>query len=150
MDLKKLGLKIQTLRKAKGFTQRTLSEDSGVAYATLQDLEKGSGNPTVGTLEALAKKLGEPLVDLFDPEKGSRMPAETLEPKGAKPGKHIKAVEPDPKFLEASAVLETWAEASPLSRLCAFWILSKDPIYLEKLKSLPNSAPFLQWLKKAP
>lgn len=78
MDLKKLGQKIQSLRKSAGFTQRALAADSGVAYATIQDLEKGMGNPTVATLEALAKKLGEPLIGLYNLEDGGRIPAEHL------------------------------------------------------------------------
>jgi len=76
MDKVKLGLKIRTLRDAGGYSQRTLSAKSGVAYATLQDIEKGKGNPTVDTIEALAKTLGEPLIGLYS----GRIPAEHLSP----------------------------------------------------------------------
>lgn len=61
MDKVKLGQKIRELRKRAGFSQRTLSDTSGVAYATLQDIEAGRGNPTIDTLFSLAKALGTTL-----------------------------------------------------------------------------------------
>ena len=46
------------LRKRKGITQTQLAEDSGIAQPDISLIERGEGNPTVATLNALAKPLG--------------------------------------------------------------------------------------------
>lgn len=39
-------------------TQETLAEISGVSLRTLKEIERGSGNPTLETLQKLANVLG--------------------------------------------------------------------------------------------
>lgn len=43
-----------------------LARRAGLSKATLSMLEAGDGNPTIGTLDALAVALGIPLTDLVD------------------------------------------------------------------------------------
>jgi transcriptional regulator with XRE-family HTH domain len=56
---------VRRLRSARGLSAAGLARASGVARATLAELEAGRGNPTVDTLYALASVLGVPLADLL-------------------------------------------------------------------------------------
>ena len=56
---------VRRLRAARGLSAAGLARASGVARATLAELEAGRGNPTVDTLYALASVLGVPLADLL-------------------------------------------------------------------------------------
>lgn len=49
---------VKRLRTARGLSQADLSRQSGVAKATLSQLEVGKANPTMETLFALARTLG--------------------------------------------------------------------------------------------
>jgi len=57
---------IRKLRIKKGMSQDRLSKDADLALNTIVKIETGeSPNPTVGTLEKLAKALGVPTAELF-------------------------------------------------------------------------------------
>lgn len=57
---------IRRYRKEKGFSQDHLSKEAGVAYNTIVKIESGENpNPTVDTLERIAKSLGIPIEKLF-------------------------------------------------------------------------------------
>ena len=56
---------VRRLRAARGLSAAGLARASGVARATLAELEAGRGNPTVETLYALASVLGVTLADLL-------------------------------------------------------------------------------------
>lgn len=58
---------LRRLRLARGLSLNELARQSSVAKATLAQLELGRGNPTVGTLMALATGLGVMLTDLINP-----------------------------------------------------------------------------------
>lgn len=45
-------------RKSSGLTQKQLSERTGIAQADISRLESGNGNPSLRTLERLAKGMG--------------------------------------------------------------------------------------------
>ena len=45
-------------RKAKGITQKELSERTGIAQGDISKLENGNGNPSVRTLQRLANAMG--------------------------------------------------------------------------------------------
>jgi transcriptional regulator with XRE-family HTH domain len=60
-----LSRNLRRLRHRRGFTLAALAEQSGIAKATLSNLERGVGNPTLETLFALAEGLGFPLGDLL-------------------------------------------------------------------------------------
>ena len=62
---------IQTLREAKGLTQRDLARKAQVTPAYIAQLETGTKkNPSLAVLQRLAKALGVPLHKLLD--SGSR------------------------------------------------------------------------------
>jgi XRE family transcriptional regulator, regulator of sulfur utilization len=52
-----LGLQFQDARNALGWSQRELSERSGVRQADISRIERGTGNPTEATLHRLAGAL---------------------------------------------------------------------------------------------
>src|SRR4051794_14931163 len=58
---------VRRLRTARGLSGAALARESGVARATLAELEAGRGNPTVETLYGLARVLGVTFADLLVP-----------------------------------------------------------------------------------
>src|SRR5919197_2220983 len=58
---------VRRLRTARGLSAAGLARESGVARATLTELEAPRGNPTVETLYGLAKVLGVTFADLLVP-----------------------------------------------------------------------------------
>jgi transcriptional regulator with XRE-family HTH domain len=58
---------LRRLRAERGMSTVVLARDSGVARATLAQLEAGRGNPTLETLYALANTLGVGLGELIAP-----------------------------------------------------------------------------------
>jgi ribosome-binding protein aMBF1 (putative translation factor) len=52
-----LGLQFRDARVARGWSQRELSEQSGVRQADISRIERGAGNPTEATLQRLASAL---------------------------------------------------------------------------------------------
>ncbi|MFH1868670.1 MAG: XRE family transcriptional regulator [Candidatus Omnitrophota bacterium] len=61
----KLGIKIRELRKSKKVTLKKLSEDSGVALATLSRIETDKMSGTVKSHQAIASALGLTLPQLY-------------------------------------------------------------------------------------
>jgi transcriptional regulator with XRE-family HTH domain len=64
MDTKTAGEIIRSIRRAKGLTQKQLSELSGVSYRVIQNIEYGK-NPTMDSYLAALTALGY----TFTPEK---------------------------------------------------------------------------------
>jgi len=57
---------IRLFRKEKGFSQDRLSKEAEVAYNTIVKIESGENpNPTIDTLERIAKALGVSIEKLF-------------------------------------------------------------------------------------
>lgn len=54
-----VGQAIAEAREEKGMSQRDLSSASGVMQADISKIEKGKGNPTLTTLQKIAKSLGK-------------------------------------------------------------------------------------------
>ena len=52
-------------RKEAGMTQQQLAEKSGVHQVNISRIEKGTGNPSVETLQKLAKGMGKKLIIAF-------------------------------------------------------------------------------------
>lgn len=135
MDLKKFGQKIQSLRKATGLSQRTLSEEAGVAFSTIQDIESGVGNPTLTTLDALGQKFEKQLVELI----GDR----PTQPQCQK----------IPDLRESVGLLNHYLNAEQDTRLLALWILTDDDSYLtqyEKVSKHPAEAVALRRILSRP
>jgi transcriptional regulator with XRE-family HTH domain len=63
--VKTIAANVRRLRTARGLSAAALARESGVARATLAELEAGRGNPTVETLYGLAKVLGITFADLL-------------------------------------------------------------------------------------
>jgi transcriptional regulator with XRE-family HTH domain len=62
----KLGKRVRELRKAKGWTQEKLEENSGLDRTYISDIERGVRNPSFKSLEKLAKALKVKVADLTD------------------------------------------------------------------------------------
>jgi len=62
-----VGANLRRLRAERGVSTVALARDSGVARATLAQLEAGRGNPTLETLYALANTLGVGLGEVIAP-----------------------------------------------------------------------------------
>ena len=68
MDCAKTGLFIKTVRKEKGLTQKQLAERTGIYQADISKIERGLSNPSLLTLERLAKGLGMKMtIDFEEP-----------------------------------------------------------------------------------
>ena len=65
MTRKTIGEAIKHWRKGRGLSQRNLAERTGLHYVHVGRLERGQGNPTLSTLETLAKVLGKRMADFF-------------------------------------------------------------------------------------
>jgi transcriptional regulator with XRE-family HTH domain len=60
-----LGRRIRELRKAKGWRQIDLAEHSGVHEVHISDLERGSREVGIRTLQSLARALGVSLAAML-------------------------------------------------------------------------------------
>lgn len=68
--------KINEIRKAKGISIDELCERSGLPRGTISKLTAGiTTNPTLGTMQAIARALGCRLDDFDDPPKTENAPA---------------------------------------------------------------------------
>jgi transcriptional regulator with XRE-family HTH domain len=63
--LKRIGQRIATLRKEKGWTQVQFSEMVGIKRSSLARIETGKVNCTILTLQGIAEQLSVPLTDLI-------------------------------------------------------------------------------------
>ncbi len=61
-----MGYRIAEVRKALGWTQERLSEESGVSRSIISELESGARcSTTTGTLMRIARALGVTIEELF-------------------------------------------------------------------------------------
>jgi len=54
-------------RRARNWTQGQLADKIGVAQSRISEIERGTGNPEIGTLSKLAKALGVSISALLMP-----------------------------------------------------------------------------------
>jgi transcriptional regulator with XRE-family HTH domain len=59
------GKRLAEIRRAKGFTQESLSEKTEVTALTIAYIEQGRQWPRISTMQSLAKCLGVPIAELF-------------------------------------------------------------------------------------
>lgn len=57
--------RIETLRKAKGYTQQALGEALGVSRQTIISLENGKYNPSLGLAHLIAKLFDLSIEEVF-------------------------------------------------------------------------------------
>jgi transcriptional regulator with XRE-family HTH domain len=126
-----LGDRLRRLRKGKGPSQLELEQLSGVSNTTIQEIERGDGNPTVETLQALADALDCEIEDFLGEGK-----AETLQP--------------SVDWNECARVLEALQSAPEHRKLLALHLLLKDDSYMKRLEKLEGFAPVAQLLRKVP
>jgi transcriptional regulator with XRE-family HTH domain len=73
---------LRKLRVARGLSQERVAHDAKLERRYVGGIERGEENPTVATLDQLAKALGAHISELFnEPPPGSRPPA------GLRPGR---------------------------------------------------------------
>lgn len=62
---KRFGERFRELREATGLSTREFADTAGIAYSQVWTIESGKGNPTLSTMEAIAKALGTDLSRLL-------------------------------------------------------------------------------------
>lgn len=138
VDKAYLGEKLKRLRKAKKLSQRALAAKSGVAYATIQELEKAKGNPKLDTLDALSQCLDEPLVIIPGPKVIDAPAALPAQPQY------------DPTVYELARIIHYVKHTEPVIRLSALLMLTGLKEYSQKLRAIPGGAPFASAIEKFP
>jgi transcriptional regulator with XRE-family HTH domain len=63
--LTQVGKRIRSLRGARGFSQEILAEKSSLHRTYIGGVERGLRNPSLKSLQRIAKGLGVGVVDLF-------------------------------------------------------------------------------------
>lgn len=63
----RLGARLRRLRRERNLTQEGLAERAGVSYKFLGEIERGTGNPSLDTLERVSRALNVEVTDLFGP-----------------------------------------------------------------------------------
>jgi transcriptional regulator with XRE-family HTH domain len=63
---KKLTMTLRRLRTKRGLSQQGLAEKSGLSREYVARLETGQHNPSLATLQKLAKALGVPVTALLE------------------------------------------------------------------------------------
>jgi len=71
-----LGKRVQRLRQKVGLSQEQLAERAGISPKNISELENGRGNPTLSSLEGLARALSISMAELFDLEHERSSPEE--------------------------------------------------------------------------
>jgi transcriptional regulator with XRE-family HTH domain len=67
--IRELGAKARRLRKERGLTRDELGDRSGLSPNYIGGVELGQRDPCLSTVEALARGLGIPVSELFEPTK---------------------------------------------------------------------------------
>lgn len=60
-----LGRRVRVLRLERDYTQERLAERAGISYKFVGEVERGTANASVDTLEKIASALDVDVVDLF-------------------------------------------------------------------------------------
>ena len=75
---KRIGWRIQTLRKLQGLTQEQLADRANLQRQHVSRIEAGRYAVTVDVLQAIAEALGM-TIDLIDPKLADMAPLKTLD-----------------------------------------------------------------------
>lgn len=63
-----VGEKLKAIREAKGISRTEVEKRSGISYSCIKELENGSSNPTLFTLEVLCDCYDVKLWEVLNPE----------------------------------------------------------------------------------
>ncbi|MFI5301298.1 MAG: helix-turn-helix domain-containing protein [Polyangiales bacterium] len=66
-ELRRIGLRLRSIRTERGFTQAEAAARSGLHTVQIARLEAGQRNVTISSLVALAQAFGVPLIELIAP-----------------------------------------------------------------------------------
>lgn len=66
--LEQIGKRVGAYRRNSGITLRDFAAETGISTATLSELERGIGNPSLHVLETLAAAIGVPVASFFQQE----------------------------------------------------------------------------------
>lgn len=71
-------LKVKELAQAKGWSQDTLARESGLTFTTVRRIwrDRGTEDPRLSTLSALATALGVSIDDLYETVEGEVQPSD--------------------------------------------------------------------------
>lgn len=64
----RFGKRVRDLRVQRGWTQEQLGEKAGKHWTYIGGIERGTRNPTIEVVEAIAHALEVPIADLFHVE----------------------------------------------------------------------------------
>lgn len=76
----RIGAQVKLRREQRGLSLTELARRADLGKGTLSHLESGKGNPTLDTLDALARALGIPLSDLLTPQRDADVAVVRAEP----------------------------------------------------------------------
>ena len=62
---KTFGQRVKVLRQLRNLTQEGLAERTGLSYKFIGEIERGTGNPTIETVEKISQALEVPMARLF-------------------------------------------------------------------------------------
>jgi transcriptional regulator with XRE-family HTH domain len=68
---RRIGARVREFRHVRRLTQAALSERAGLSCKFIGEVERGVGNPTVESLDAIARALGLSVDDLFARDRGT-------------------------------------------------------------------------------
>ena len=77
-----LGQRIRELRNLKGKTLKDISSSSNLSVSYLSDIERGRTNPSLQTLETLAKQFDLSVTDLLSGVEFAGLPSDSALPPG--------------------------------------------------------------------
>jgi transcriptional regulator with XRE-family HTH domain len=64
----RLGARVRAWRLQRGWTQETLGERAGLSYKFIGEIERGVGNPTIDSVQQIARAFGADIADLLQRE----------------------------------------------------------------------------------
>ena len=80
LDIKALlGIAIKTERRGLGISQEDLAERAGLHRTYISDVERGVRNPSIGSVEKLARALQIPVSKLFEQARGANEAKQLVE-----------------------------------------------------------------------
>jgi transcriptional regulator with XRE-family HTH domain len=74
-----LGARVREIRRGQQKTQGDVAERAGLSYKFIGEVERGMANPSIDTIEKLARGLGVSVSQLFDAPIGVRYPSHERE-----------------------------------------------------------------------
>ena len=105
-----LGARVRAAREKLGWSQRKLAEEAFTRQATINDLENGKREPTIGTLLQIAGALETPLVSLIPLPPEERAKQDELPDWIREALKHMKYIESKSTQRQIIAMLQAAAE----------------------------------------